>query len=439
MSDDFDKSVARLLETIWPLDPLASEGVEQRARHLLLDTLGCAIAGLATAPARDFAIRLHESEPGPLSYPGLPHGLSPAAFQMAFGAAACAFEGPEGLAAAQGRPGLHVVPAVLARALRARSPLGGVLQALAIGYEVGGRIGQAYRILPGMHVDGTWGTLGATAGSARLAGASRVEALSALNVVACQLPVSLYLPITQGSVARNLYVGHGALWASFAVDAALSGTNGPSGALGEHMRILLGKAPEAMPVRAPDEPWLLMRGYLKKYPVTKHVHYGIEAAVRWLKAGGAVSPDDRIVLSIYRNAMTYCAQRAPTASIQAQFSLSWGLAWALVHGGLTVDAFSPEGLGDPAVREMEARIEIVEDPLLTTQDRRGATLSVTAPGGRARTVVVDGVPGDPDAPLSREELVEKFLSGAVPMIGAERARASVAAVLDGTLDQPLLL
>ena len=53
--------------------------------------------------------------------------------------------------------------------------------------------------------------------------------------------------------------------------------------------------------------------------------------------------------------------------------------------------------------------------------------------------MVDGVPGDPDAPLSREELVEKFLSGAVPVIGAERARASVAAVLDGALDQPLLL
>lgn len=439
MSDDFDRSVARLLETIWLLDPLTAGGVEQRARHLLLDTLGCAIAGLATEPARDFAMRLGDSEPGPLSYPGLPRGLSPAAFQMAFSAAACAFEGPEGLAVAQGRPGLHVVPTLIAQALRARSPLRDVLQALTIGYEVGGRIGQAYRILPGMHVDGTWGTLGAVAGLARLAGASCADALSALSVAACQLPVSLYLPITQGSVARNLYVGHGAMLANFAVDAALSGTGGPSGALGEHMRILLGKAPEAMPVRAPDEPWLLMRGYLKKYPVTKHVHYGIEAAVRWLKAGGAVSPDDRIVLSIYRNAMIYCAQRAPTASIQAQFSLSWGLAWALVHGGLTVDAFSRQGLGDPAVQEIEARIEIVEDTVLTAQDRRGATLSIAPPGGRARTVVVDGVPGDPGAPLSREELVEKFLAGAVPVVGSDKANATLSTILDGALDKPLLL
>jgi 2-methylcitrate dehydratase PrpD len=439
MSDDFDQSVARLIETIWPLDPLAPDGVEQRARRLLLDTLGCAIAGLATEPARGLAMKLGESEPGSLSYPGLPRGLSPAAFQMAFGAAACAFEGPEGLADAQGRPGLHVVPALLAHALAARSPLGDVLRALAIGYEVGGRIGRAYRILPGMHVDGTWGTLGATVGSAHLAGASPGQAQSALNVVACQLPVSLYLPITQGSVARNLYVGHGAVWAGFAVAAALSGTDGPSGALGEHMRILLGNTPEAMPVRAANEPWLLMRGYLKKYPVTKHVHYGIEAAVRWLRAGGVVSPSDRIVLAIYRNAMTYCGQRAPTASIQAQFSLSWGLAWALVHGGLTVDAFSPAGLGDWAVREMEARIEIVEEPVLTAQDRRGATLSITAPGSEARTVAVEGVPGDPDTPLSREELVDKFLSGAVPVIGSDKAQATASVILDGVLDKPLLL
>jgi 2-methylcitrate dehydratase PrpD len=427
-----DEDILRTLRWLWSAQPLDDALIEQRARHLLFDTIGCALSGLATDEVRGLVQRLSESEPGTLRIPGMTSGLSTSGFLSAFSAAACCFEGPEGLASAQGRPGLHVVPALLARA--EQRSLRQVLNALVAGYEIGGRIGEVYRLRPGMHVDGTWGTFGAVASLARLRGETPEAALAAINHAACHLPFSLYFPITHGSTARNLYVGHGALLADIALTAALAGFGGPPGSLAENMRLALGRDVSAL--NTPPGEWLLSKGYLKKWPVAKHVHYGVFAACAWHADHGAqVTNIERVQLKIYRNAITYCGVRQPITPIQAQFSLSYGLAWALLHGDLTVEAFSSAALSNPDVRRLESMIELEEHPALTTQDKRGAELTVTA-GGKTAGYSVDDVPGDPHRPLTRDELVHKFRSGATA-INDRQVEAMIATLLDAPLDNPL--
>jgi len=431
-----DDDILRTLRWLWSAQPLDDAMIEQRARDLLFDTIGCALSGLATDEVRGLVQRLNESEPGALRFPGLQGGLSTSGFLSAFSAAACCFEGPEGLALAQGRPGLHVVPAVLARALSEQRSLRQVLAALVAGYEIGGRIGEVYRLRPGMHVDGGWGTLGAVAGLARLRGATPDLALVAINHAACHLPFSLYFPITHGSTARNLYVGHGALLADMALTASLAGLGGPPASLAENMRLALARDVNAL--TTPPGEWLLLQGYLKKWPVAKHVHYGIFAATRWHADHGAQAGTiERVQLKIYRNALTYCGVRCPATPIQAQFSLSYGLAWALLHGDLTVEAFSSAALSNPDVRRLEHLIELEEHPALTAQDKRGAELTVTV-GGKAAAYIIDDVPGDPQRPLTRDELVHKFCSGA-SAIDDRQIEAMIATILDEPLDRPLSL
>ncbi|MDF2119455.1 MmgE/PrpD family protein [Roseiarcaceae bacterium H3SJ34-1] len=431
-----DDDILQTLRWLWSAQPLDDGSIEQRARHLLFDTIGCALSGLATDEVRGLVGRLNESEPGGLRFPGMPGGLSTSGFLSAFSAAACCFEGPEGLALAQGRPGLHVVPALLARALPERRSLRQVLDALVAGYEIGGRLGEVYRLRPGMHVDGGFGTFGAAAGLARLRGETPETALAAISHAACHLPFSLYYPITHGSTARNLYVGHGALLADIALTSARAGFGGPPGSLSEHMRLALGRDVHALDTAPGD--WLLLQGYLKKYPVAKHVHYGVFAASQWHADHGSQAANiERVQLRIYRNALTYCGVRHPATPIQAQFSLSYGLAWALLHGDFTVEAFRAEALSNPDVHRLEGMIELEEHPVLTAQDKRGAELAVTA-GGRAATYMTDDVPGDPQRPLTRDELVGKFRSGA-SAIDERQIEAIIAAVLDGPLDDPLTM
>ena len=46
------------------------------------------------------------------------------------------------------------------------------------------------------------------------------------------------------------------------------------------------------------------------------------------------------------------------SAIQAQFSLSFGLAWAAVHGGLGPDAYTVTALQDSDVCRLEALAEM---------------------------------------------------------------------------------
>lgn len=420
-----------VLEWLWQ-DPVLPQAVEARARELLLDTLGCAIAGMAEP---ELVALLHEQarhEPGPLHLPGMTGpGVSASALTMAVAAASCWHEACEGLAAAHGRPGLHAVAAVLAPAIATRPPLGDVLTAIVAGYEVGGRLGTICRIRPGMHVDGTWGSFAAAAAVARLRGLPLHQVQAVLDHVACHMPFSLYWPIAQGSTARNAYVGHGALHGTAAVTAASAGLGGPPGSIDEWARLALGTT--ALPPMQPAGTWLIEDGYLKPYPAVRHVHYGVAAAEAWHAAHPDPDAIEAITLHIYQEALTYCGNRAPQTAIQAQFSLTYGLAHSLLHGGLEPAAYAPGRLTDPRLRRLEAMIEVRPDPALTQSERRGCTLEVRSGGDTWRHAIA-AVAGDPGHRMARAAIRAKFMAYAAPVIGTAWAGSIAAMVLDGTAD-----
>lgn len=420
MADPMDAEMLAVLQWLWAVQP----GAGPDARPLLLDTIGCAIAGAAEPCVAELFRRGAALDPGVARLPGSPHGLSATAFARAFATAACWHEACEGLALAHGRPGLHAIPAALGPALVRPTTLAALLGAIATGYEVGGRMGAVCRIRPGMHVDGTWGSFGAAAALCRLLGATAEQALAALNHAACHLPFSLYHPIPAGSTARNAYAGHGAAHGMASALAALSGLGGPAGGMAEMRRLSLGAGPAALP--GPGR-WLLAEGYLKPYPAVRHVHYGAAAAEAWR---GDPAGIDAITLHTYPEALTYCANRAPATPIEAQFSLSYGVAHTLAHGRLDPAAYAPVRLASAEVRRLEALVALRTDPALGASGRRGATLEVWC-GGAAWRRTVDAVPGDP---MPRDQVRDKFTAYAARVIGSAHARAIADRVLDGPAD-----
>jgi 2-methylcitrate dehydratase PrpD len=413
--------------------------VQARARALLLDTLGCAVAGIADPIVAALFREAEIADPGAIAFPGTDARLSAAAFAACIGAASCWHEACEGLPAAHGRPGLHAIAAVLGPALLREEPLGALLDAIVAGYELGGRLGMVLRIRPGMHVDGTWGSFAAVAACCRLAGDTPEMALSALNHAACHMPFSLYRPITFGSTARNAYVGHGAMHGVASAYASRAGLGGPPGSLADMAAIALGTVgAELLRFPAPGY-WLLMDGYLKPFPAVRHVHYGATTAIEWhLQAGASPDRISAIKLHVYQEALTYCANRAPKTAIQAQFSLSYGVAAALLNGRLDPQAYNAASLTDPALCRLEALIELVVDPTMSQANQRGCKLEVVA-DGKTWTGSVDTIPGDPAMPLPREAVLAKFMSYASPVLGRAHATNLSELVLNGGLDRPLNL
>jgi len=426
-------SIDAVLE--WLFTARLPETVAEKARLLALDTIGCVLAAGDKDEPRALASQLARADPGGCAVPGFADRFSTGAAAAQFAASACWDEACEGLARAHGRPGVAVLASLSALAQIRGTRLGEVLDALAAGYETGARIGAALRIVPGMHVDATWPAFGVAAAMLRLEGGTARAAAQAIAIAACQMPSSLYAPVQAGASARNTYLAHAAQLGMLAGASALAGIAAPPDAIDEFQRLALAAAPAGAPFAGPGE-WLMLEGYLKPYAGVRHVHYGAAAAIalrgRVAARLGAIS---RLRLSTYGEALTYCANRAPTTPLAAQFSLSWGIARALVAGDLAPEAYAPAALSDALTRSLESKVEIALDAGLERSGRRGARLEIEVEG-EALCCALERVAGDPDAPLGRDAVVGKFVRYAANALGEARALAAAESFLAADPGRP---
>jgi 2-methylcitrate dehydratase PrpD len=401
--------------------------VADAARLLLLDSLGCMIAGLGHATPRAFAQALALTMPGVVRLPGCAAGVSEAGAAAVLASAMCWDEANEGLARAHGRPALAVAPLCIAALAAGRVSPRAVHAAFALGYEIAGRAGEIWRIRPGMHVDGSWHALGAAAAAARLAGGDAAEVGRAIRLAACQIPFALYAPIAAGMDGRNSYPAHAVLLGAMAAAAARAGMEAPADGLAEARRIaLLHETPASC---APAGEWLIGQAYIKPFAGVRHAHYAAAAALE-LRAGiaGRLGDVAALRLETYAEALRYAANRAPARAIQAQFSLSWAVAAALMQGDLGPAAYTDATLADPALRRLEALVELAEDTALTKAERRGARLIVKMASGECHQASVGAIAGDPGHALDEAAVMAKCQRFAAPVVG-EVVMARLAALI----------
>ena len=421
-----------LLEWLGSVRLAETPEVEAKTRLLLVDTLACAVSGLGKPEPAALAAELARVAPGPVRLPGAQQGLAPSEAAFVLGLAACWDEACEGLARAHGRPGLHAVASAVALGSALESTLGEVLRAIVFGYEIGGRFGEALRVRPGMHVDGGWGSLASTAAACRLLDADIDTTRDALAMAACQMPCSLYLPVAEGCTARNTYAAHAAAMGIFYAKSAVAGIGAPAGAF-DAANVLNFSADRTGASALNDtKDFYILEGYLKPYAAVRHVHYGVACAERWRRDNPGADPGEieAIELQTYQEAATYCGNRRPKTPIQAQFSLTYGLAYALRTGELTPDAYLPEALENEEQRELESRIRVTVSPDIRD---RGAVLRLRA-DGRSQSYRVQSISGDIDRPMSAGQVIAKAREYMTPVIGAERSRRIIDAILNGDLE-----
>ena len=401
--------------------------VGNKARLMLLDTVACMLAARNAPEVLGLETQLSGLDSGLFRFPG-GRALSNLGAVAVAAMAATWDEACEGLAAAHGRPGVPVIAALLPHAVTRDAELGVLLRSLVAGFEVGARAGAWLRIQPGMHVDGNWPSLGATAAMSDLLDLPLAMRMTALNIAACQLSTSLYLPVASGANARNTYLPHSAWLGVLAATSAAAGVSAPADALPHYAQKFSAAGDE--PAFAADR-FLILDAYLKPHAAVRHVHFGAEAA-RLLRErlNGSTESITGIRLRIYREAITYCGNCNPRQPIQAQFSLSFGLAAALVHGGIETDVYREETFNAPELRRLEALVEIEADEQLTAAGARGATLLVEAAGQRLEQQV-GAIKGDPELPMTADEIRDKFLRYASCCVEAECAQRFAEGILHG--------
>ena len=408
----------------------AGELASNAARLILLDTIGCMLAGREAPEVMALEENLSGLESGPFTFPGGRRLSLNAAAQVA-AMAATWDEACEGHAYAHGRPGVAAVAALLPLAVTSERGLDATTDALALAYEVGARAGGWLRIRPGMHVDGNWPAIGVAAGVARLIGLNAEGIVRAIDIAACQLPSSLYLPVTMGKTARNTYLPHSAQLGMSAAFAAQAMISAPDDALAYYAANFSAASLDAMP--APEED-LILDAYIKPHAAVRHVHYGAEMAMSMREElQNKTEGITRIILLTYPEAITYCGNRAPQTPIQAQFSLSFGIAAMLRYGVLDPSVYREEKFNDAELQRLEALVEIKVDRALADQDKRGGSLTVSS-GYNDIERDVRTIRGDASLPLPAEEVAAKFMRYARGRVPHEKSFVFANATLASEVD-----
>ncbi|CAN5190611.1 MmgE/PrpD family protein [soil metagenome] len=332
-----------------------------------------------------------------------------------------------------GHPASAVIPAALAVAHAQAASGRDLVNAVVAGYEVFLRLGRA--IYPSTVKRGFQST-------AILAGPASAEAAaSVLGLDARAAAAAVAIGCSQGaglkealkaSASQPLQIGRSSEGGVVAAQLAARGVAGPLEAIERGFLIGFADAADGAGVLAGlGDDWRIFETYLKTQGGCRGNHAPVDAVVELV--GRERLAADRIArIDVAVDQVTLAASiETPADAGQAQFSIGFSIAVALVAGDVTPERFSETWLADPRIRALMARIDVVADAALDVgyPEQRGARVRITTVDGKVRQHAIDRARGEPEQPLSAEEVVAKFRAIAHPMLGRSAAQAVTEQVL----------
>jgi 2-methylcitrate dehydratase PrpD len=405
-------------------EQLTSE-VQQRTRELLLDLVGVALAGSgqpSSPPAAEVALNLGGH--GKASVIGAHASTRAVWAALANGTAAHAVELDDVTTESSLHPGVAVIPAAIALAQELDCVPNKLLEAIVVGYEVTMRVGNALNpasaYARGFHPTGVAGVFGATMAACHLLDLDVDRRVLALGIAGTMASGSLEY-LSDGAWTKRLnagWAGHAGITAAF---LAKAGFNGPRSVFEGRLGVLHAYSDAALPSRLLDDlgdPLQVMRVSIKPYACCRYNH-GLIDCMLSLRSSHEFAVDDvlEVRLGVLSGGALLVAdpieqKRQPQGVVDAQFSAPYAAAAALVFGSGAIDAYAPARLTDSAVRELMQRTSCYRSPLLDHDypKKWPAEATIVLRDGRSLTQRVEFATGEPENPVSREALIDKFVS-----------------------------
>ena len=326
-------------------------------------------------------------------------------------------------------PGSPIISAALAAAQTHGASGEQFLRGVIVGYEISTRIGEA--LMPShykyWHITGTMGSFGAAAAVGSIIGCNRAQFAHALSTVG-SFAAGLQQAYRSQAMTKPLHCGHAAEVGALAAMAAAQGVTGVADLLEGEVGFGAAMSDGADWTKATRDlgsDYHITHMTFKNHGCCGHTFAPIDGALHLQKTHGIDWRDvKRMRIATYKAGTDIVNNPAPEGEYQAKFSAQYVTAHALVHGSVRLNAFAPERLKDPDVRTLLAKIEVAADPELSKNypNQRAAHVEIETADGRKFTHFQPTRKGDPEMPLSDDELNDKYLELATPVIGAAAAR-----------------
>ncbi|MDA1240999.1 MAG: MmgE/PrpD family protein, partial [Chloroflexi bacterium] len=323
--------------------------VRRTTRRYLLDWLGSAVAGGEMNPPalmRDVVQALGGHPQATVLADGTRTSAPLAA--MANAAASHVLEMDDLDRASISHPGAPVVAAALAVAERDGASGDDLLDAIAVGYEVMIRIGEALgpSHYEHWHTTGTAGTIGAAAAAGRIARLDVGGVHRALGS-AGTMTAGLWEFLSDGAMSKQLHPAKAAHDGILAARLAAHGFTAATRILEGPKGLLAAMSADPQPARLTDgldarmQQWRITSVSFKVHASCRHTHSAVDAALA-LRAQQSLRPETiaRVDVRLYTQALGLLGGMEPTTPYAAKFSLPFCVAAALVHGGLAPERFT---------------------------------------------------------------------------------------------------
>ena len=412
--------------------------VTARAKHLILDAVGIALA----STTYDFAHRAMTAisglaGPGDSAVIGMPARLPLRDAALVNGILVHGLDFDDTHSGGVIHATASVLPTVLAVGARQRASGREMLAAYVLGVEVAARLGAVAKGAfhqVGFHPTGLIGAFACALAAGRLMGLGEKQLVMAQGLTLSAGSGSLEF-LEDGAWNKRFHPGWAAVAGITAAALAQQGFVGAKrayegrfGLYASHLQNHFDPANLALATNGLGETWELLQVAVKPYPACHFVHACIDAAValvheQKLDAGEIERVQALVPAEVVKTVCEPAAnKRRPANSYDAQFSIPFTVAAALRRGRFTLDELEDEALGDPAILALADRVTYEIDPATTFPRHYTGEVIVTTCGGRTFRHREAVNRGNGERPLSEAAIIEKFYANAARAVSHDRAR-----------------
>ncbi len=403
-------------------EQLSSEVID-RAKYFFLDYLGVAVRGsLSESSQPVYRLTAGLEMPGTGTILGRPEKTAVPYAALANGTSAHSLELDDTHQGGSIHLGVSVFSAALAVAEQVGASGQAFLTSAVAGFEAAARLAMAVRPKEhygrGFHPTATCGTFGAAVSAGRLLGLTEEQLLSALGIAGSQAAGSMEF-LTEGAWTKRLHPGWAAFSGLHAALLAREGFVGPTTIVEGRDGFLKAYSNDPDPSKISaglGTDFQILHTAVKPHACCRYTQAPIDAVLALVREHDIRPADVKtITIGMLETGIPVICEPSertyhPANVVEAQFSLPFGVAVAVSRRRAGLEEFAPTMLQDADVLAIMPKVAYTHDPALEENYPKEwpAWARMELTDGREVSARVRFPKGDPDNPLSWQELIDKY-------------------------------
>ncbi len=428
VTDTFAQFVAHM-----DYSTISAKAIANAKMHIL-DTLGAALAGVATdtaAIALEYCRRVGQSNEAAIWGTSLRSSAPMAAFANGLLAHALDFDDWDAFIHA-GHPTCMVAGAALSLGETLGSSGKDLLKAYVLGIEILAKMAANTPNVQdrGFHSTPVWGSIGAAIACASLLRLEPSTIKAALGIAASGVggiqrqQGSMVKPFHAGNAARNGVEAVLLADRGFTADAAI--IEAPRGFCDTFFGP--GSCDYVKMIDGIGKPYYLASPGLglKLHPCSAPQFLAADAALHLKRQHGIDFADiTRIEVRIPPLRYERHYHREVTTGLRGKFAVNYVVALCFLEGRLNIDSFTDAKANEPRVQEALGRVHVLVDETIP-EPGPYCPVSVELKDGSRFSYTATIAKGHPQNPMAEEEVLDKFRSNAKQALSHQRSEAVIA-------------